>query len=61
MERKTTTSGLQTSNHEEDNEQDARDDSDDLYLSSGRIRHGKRPEEYRSHPDRVGKYTKKFR
>lgn len=55
------TSGSTTSNPEDDDEQDAGEDTDDLYLNSGRIKHGQRPKESRTHPDRVGKYTKKFR
>lgn len=62
MARKNTTSGYPISNHEDDDdEQDAGEDSDDLHHSSYRFRHRERFKEQRTHPDRVGKYTKKFR
>lgn len=61
MATKNTTSGYPTFNPEDDDEQDSRDDTDDLYTDSYRIKHSGHRKEHRSHPDRVGKYTKKFR
>lgn len=61
MERKTTTSGCQTSNEEQENEQDTREDLDSFYIDSYRVKHISPAERNGTHPDRTGKYTKKFR
>ena len=61
MGTKNTTSGYPTSNPEDDDEQDTRDDTDDLYTDSFRIKHNGHKKSGKAHPDRVGKYTKKFR
>lgn len=61
MVQRNTISGYSTSNPEDEHEQDPRDDSEDVYLDSFRIRHNVSDKESRTHPDRAGKYTKKFR
>ncbi len=61
MGKRTTTSGYRTSNEELENEQDTGEDLDSFYIDSFRVRHISPAERNGTHPDRSGKYTKKFR